>query len=126
MRVWNRACFEHGGPAKREGDTALAALLLAHDHIMNGGLLHAVGCLSEHELSAACRGFSFFGFTAVVAILEEVRIAADTGKDIGELEMSFDKAYAKVIDSDQTLTTAFERHFAGNVSLYAPADLGRD
>jgi hypothetical protein len=73
--------------------------------------------LSEHELSAACRGFSFFGFIAVVAILEEVRIAADTGKDIGELEMSFDKAYAKVIDSDQALTTAFERHFAGNALL---------
>jgi hypothetical protein len=36
--------------------------------------------------------------------------------------MSLDKAYAQVVDSDQTLTTAFERHFEGNPLLYAPVD----
>jgi hypothetical protein len=83
MRVWNRACFEHGGPAKREGDTALAALLLAHGLVMNGGLFHAVGCLREHELSAPCQGFSYFGFAAVIAVLKEAYIAVGTSRESG-------------------------------------------
>jgi|SRR5580658_8291631 hypothetical protein len=123
-RVWNRACSERGGPTPREGDIALASLLLAHGLVMNGGVLHAVGCLGDDQVSAACRGYSYFGFTSVVAVLEQARIAVATGSESGELEVRLDKTYAQVIDSDQVLTTAFERHFAANPSLYAPHDLG--
>jgi hypothetical protein len=40
--VWNRAALDGGGPKPRDGDRALADLLLAHGLIMNGGLGHAL------------------------------------------------------------------------------------
>jgi hypothetical protein len=51
-RVWNRAALDAGGSPPREGDRALAALLLAHGMIMNGGVDHAVEALSAEELAA--------------------------------------------------------------------------
>ena len=45
-QIWNRAALESGGPAAREGDRALAALLLAHGMVMNGGVGHALEVLS--------------------------------------------------------------------------------
>ena len=50
--IWNRACS--GMITEfRPGDRALAGLLGAHGLIMNGGVLHAVECLAENELSEA-------------------------------------------------------------------------
>jgi hypothetical protein len=59
-RVWNRAALEEGGRAPREGDRALAALLLAHGMVMNGGVQHATEALSADEMAAAAAGFRYF------------------------------------------------------------------
>jgi hypothetical protein len=59
-RIWNRACGQD--PLRTlPGDRALADLLFAHGLAMNGGVLHAVECLTESELSDAQAGFSYSG-----------------------------------------------------------------
>jgi hypothetical protein len=64
-RVWNRAALEAGGPSPAKGDRALAALLLAHGLVMNGGVHHALRCMQPAELMAAAEGFSFFSLADV-------------------------------------------------------------
>jgi hypothetical protein len=59
--IWNRATLKSGGSVRCAGDTALAALLLAHGLIMNGGVEHALECMSQSELLAALAGYRYFG-----------------------------------------------------------------
>ena len=48
--IWNWACGE--GPLRSlPGDRALADLLRANGLAMNGGVLHAIGCLTATELA---------------------------------------------------------------------------
>ena len=61
--IWNRAALEQGGPNPKPGDVALAALILAHGLVMNGGVHHAVACLTEDEIDAAVAGFSYLGIS---------------------------------------------------------------
>jgi hypothetical protein len=53
--IWNRACGEDSLRAL-PGDRALADLLNAHGLAMNGGVLHAIECMSAEELSEAEAG----------------------------------------------------------------------
>ena len=41
-QIWNRALADYGLAGPALGDRALAAMLLAHGLVMNGGVLHAV------------------------------------------------------------------------------------
>ena len=63
--IWNRAC---GQDRLRSlpGDRAFADLLLAHGLVVNGGVLHAVECLTAAELSDAESGYQFYGLDGAV------------------------------------------------------------
>lgn len=118
-RVWNRAT-EGGGPEPSDGDRALAAMLLAHGYVMNGGVLHAVECLAADELDAACRGYDRYGFEAIAKLLRDAaRIVHDDPLAETE-EARLDASYAAVIPSDRTLVKAFEADFETRPDTYAP------
>ena len=68
-RVRNRAALESGGECPGPGDRALSSLLLAHGLVMNGGVHHALQCLSPSELHAAIDAYSYFGLDDVATFL---------------------------------------------------------
>lgn len=68
------AAMESGGVSPGAGDRALAALLVVHGLVMNGGVHHALEWVQPTELSAAIEDYAYFGFDDVAAFL---RGAAD-------------------------------------------------
>ena len=112
--IWNRAALESGGSTAREGDRALAALLLAHGMVMNGGVGHAIEVLSRDELAAAAWGYRFFGFKNVASLLEG---AADATEQ--ELDQA-DVNYGELVPSDQTLVDRFEALYHTSPETFAP------
>jgi hypothetical protein len=114
-RVWNRAA-SGGVSSPRDGDSALAALLLAHGLVMNGGVLHAVECLDPTALRSACDGFRYFALAEVATLLE----AAAAAEPSDENEENYNRAYWSVIPDDAVILKRFQRHFAQNRAEYAP------
>ena len=105
-RIWNRAC----GPDPLRtlpGDRALADLLFAHGLAMNGGVLHAVECLTASELSDAQAGFSYFGLDAVASLLACAKTILDNGADLGFHEGELDRRYLEFAD-DHLLSARLE------------------
>ena len=117
--IWNRAC-EGGGAALHRGDHALAALVLAHSLTMNGGLLHAVECLTPSELSDAQSGYLFFGLDSVADLLAEARRKLEADEDLDDLEWLLDRRYEALIPDDSLLVERFEKHFSEHPSDFAP------
>ena len=117
--LWNRAC-EGGGDSPRAGDRALAALLLFHSPAMNGGVLHAVECLSPDQLVAALDGYRHFGFESVAVLIGEAEKAIQLEQDLDTLEAVFDKQYWAQIPDDGVLVKGFERHLRENPQEYSP------
>ena len=105
--IWNRAC-EGGGPNPCNGDRALAAILKAHGLAMNGGVLHAVQCLSASELAEAESGYCFFGFSAVADLLSRARKIWEADRDLESYEVQLDHDYAALIPADSSLCERFE------------------
>ncbi|MDG0832992.1 hypothetical protein [Roseateles saccharophilus] len=103
--IWNRACFGGEG-SERAGDVALNALLKFHGLAMNGGVLHAVECLTQAELINACKGFQYFGFEVLASDIEEANRALAEGDDSHEDD--FDERYGRHVPSDQVLFSAFQ------------------
>ncbi len=145
-RIWNRAC-EGGGRNPQSGDRALAALLRAHGLAMNGGVLHAVECLSSSELSDAESGYRFFGFDSVADLVSRARrlSEADAGSghrslglgwagdlvsrirlffrgsdDLESQESRLDAEYAALIPDDSALVERFEEYWRLHPSDFAP------
>jgi hypothetical protein len=116
--IWNRACYG-GGADPREGDVALAALLLVHGRVMNGGVLHGVEC-SESQLRAAKAGYCYFGFTGVAELLARAEQLVRSDVELGEHERQLDQEYAKHIPSDSTLVKRFEEHYVRNPLAFLP------
>ncbi len=116
-RVWNRACLDRGGPAPLPGDAALAAMVLMHSLIMNGGVLHAVAALDEAELEAGFAGYRLFGVADVIPVLERARGLPT--EDQERFEATLDAEYGRLAD-DGLLLGHFEQHFAAHRELYAP------
>jgi|GEM_PF-1034655 len=112
-RVWNRAALEGGGKEPREGDKALAALLLAHGLVMNGGVEHAIDALDAHELEAAATGFRFFSFENVASFLEE------SSRGVVDEEIA-DETYAQMIACDAVLVNRFEECLKASPESFAP------
>jgi len=117
-RIWNRACDEDA-PHLRPGDIALAALLKAHGLTMNGGLLHAVECLSSRELFDARKGYRFFGLDEVVVLLEHAESIFKAGDDLECHERILDDEYARLVPDDSCLVERFERHLKSNPADFA-------
>ena len=117
-QIWNRACLESGGPTPAAGDVALASLLLAHGLAMNGGVAHALECLSQAETSAAIAGFNYFGLTAASIVFEQ---RPDDSEDAQE---RLDMMYRAAVPSDHVLVHAFRVKLVSTPSAFAPIDHG--
>ena len=117
-QIWNRACLESGGATPGAGDVALASLLLAHGLAMNGGVAHAIECLSKPELAAAIAGFNYFGLT------DASRVFGERPDDSEDSEERLDMMYRAAVPSEQTLTHAFRVKLISTPSAFAPIDHG--
>ena len=125
--MWNRACGDD--PLRSlPGDRALADLLRAHGLAMNGGVLHAVECLTAEELTNAEAGYRFYGFAEVASLLTRARKLFETGDDLERHEQQLDQQYAALIPSDSSLVECFEKRLQARPSDFAPLrpkDTGR-
>jgi hypothetical protein len=117
--IWNRACAG-GGSDPRAGDRALAALLIAHGLTMNGGVLHAVECLTPSEMSDAQSGYRFFGLDAVADLLSRARRVFEADDDLASQESLLDRQYAALVPNDSSVAERFEKHWRENPSDFAP------
>jgi len=117
--IWNRACGED--PLRSlPGDRALTDLLRAHGLIMNGGVLHAVECLTTCELSDAQSGYRFYELDGVASLLSRAATTFETGESLGAYEHQLDREYAEMIPSDSSLVERFENRFKSRPFDYAP------
>lgn len=117
--IWNRAVLRAGGSAPREGDSALAALMLLHGLAMNGGLLDALESMNAPELAAAVAGYRYFGLDGAAGAIERIAARLARGADPEELEHEADEAYRREIPDDETIAAAFSRHRARRPEAYA-------
>ena len=117
--IWNRACGEAQLRAL-PGDRALADLLHAHGLAMNGGVLHAIECLTAEELSDAEAGYRFFGLDGIASLLSRARRIFEAGNELGNHERQLDGAYAHMVPSDSSLVDRFEKRLKSNPSDFAP------
>jgi len=115
-QIWNRACLESGGTTPAAGDTALAALLLAHGLAMNGGVSHAMESLTRDEVVAAIAGFEFFGLAEAADVFRQ----APGGSE--EADEGLDAMYTAAIPSDEALAHAFRLKLVSNPEAFAPTD----
>jgi hypothetical protein len=118
-KIWNRAC-EGGGDSPRAGDIALASMLLFHGPAMNGGVLHAVECLSSEQLTAAKAGYTYFGFDAIADLITSAERAINEGQDLEAREAILDQQYWAVIPDDGALSKSFEWHRSQHPFEYSP------
>jgi hypothetical protein len=118
-KIWNRACGEE--PMRSlPGDRALADLLRAHGLVMNGGVLHAVECLTAGELRDCQQGYRFYGLDGVASLLSRARSAFEGGGDLAEDEQRLNALYTAMIPSDSSVVERFEKHLKSSPSDYAP------
>jgi len=110
-RVWNRAALESGGENPREGDRALAALLLAHGLVMNGGVHHALEVLSENEIHAAISGFGFFSLAPVGRLLQVAQTLD---------EETANRQYWAFVPDDDAIDRQFRVIFRSSPDAFAP------
>ena len=113
-QIWNRACLESGGASPAVGDQALASLLVAHGLAMNGGVAHALDCLSEEEVSAAIAGFNYFGLSAASNVFQQVP------DDSEETEERLNRMYLEAVPSDDTIAHAFRIKLLTSPEAFAP------
>jgi hypothetical protein len=118
-KIWNRAC---GGAPLRAlpGDRALADLLHAHGLAMNGGVLHAVECMTAEEVSHAEAGYRFFGLDGIASLLSRSRRIFGAGGNLESHEQELDSEYAHMIPSDSSLVDRFEERLKSSPSDFAP------
>jgi hypothetical protein len=119
-QVWNRAAMEAGGNSPGPGDRALASLLLLHGLAMNGGIHHAMECLSPEELSAAIDGFTYFGFDKMAEWLTNAPDDPLLREWTDETEAPAVFRYAEYIPDDACLATHFEAVYSDRPSDFAP------
>lgn len=117
--IWNRACGTVG-PEAGVGDRALSALLRAHGLTMNGGVLHAVECLSPSEIEEAASGYRFFALDAAARLLVGARRIFEAGHDLAEHEGLLDRDYQRLIPDDGWLYARFEQHRLSHPQDFAP------
>ncbi|HPF39016.1 MAG TPA: hypothetical protein P5081_17065 [Phycisphaerae bacterium] len=117
--IWNRAC---GDDKLRDlpGDRALADLLIAHGLAMNGGVLHAVECMTAEQLSDADSGYRYFGLDGIASLLTRAQRILELGEDLEAREDQLDAEYVELIPTDTELGQRFEARFKTHRSDFAP------
>ena len=118
--IWNRASVESGGASPAPGDQALASLLRAHNLAMNGGVAHALECLSPSETTAAIAGFNYFGLADAARVFEQAPDESEAAEE------RLDRMYWSVIPSDDTLAHAFRIKLISTPEAFAPVDTGQN
>ena len=116
-QIWNRACLEAGGSEPAAGDVALASLLLAHGLAMNGGVVHAMGCLSPTQLDAAIAGFNYFGLAAAAHVFMQ------SPDDSEATEERLNQMYWQAVPNDATLVQSFRIKLIACPGAFAPTGL---
>ncbi|NLE96811.1 MAG: DUF4375 domain-containing protein [Propionibacterium sp.] len=117
--IWNRAAEGTGG---EEGDDALAALLVLHGMVMNGGLVNAIEVAEEEELHAAVEGYRFFGLDDAADLIVETQSALDNDADPEILETMKDGEFYDLVPDDETVYDAFAAKLRDEPSAFAAAD----
>jgi hypothetical protein len=74
---------------------------------MNGGVLHAVECLSALELAEAESSYRFFSLGAVSDLLFRARKILEADQEIESYERLLDQEYATLIPDDSALYQQF-------------------
>jgi hypothetical protein len=87
---------------------------------MNGGVLHAVECLSASELADAESGYRYYGLGEVASWMSRARTVFEAGVDLETYEHQLDRKYAALIPSDSSLVERFEERLKSHPSEYAP------
>lgn len=116
-QIWNRACLESGGSSPAAGDRALASLLRAHGFAMNGGVIHALECLSHSEIAAAIAGFNFFGLIDAANVFEQPL------DDSRETEERLNLMYLAAVPNDDALVYAFRTKLVSSPGAFAPTEV---
>jgi hypothetical protein len=117
--IWNRACGEDPLRAL-PGDRALADLLYAHGLAMNGGVLHAVECMTVEEQSDAEAGYQYYGLAEIASLLSRARVIFEAGDDLEGHEQQLDGNYTRTVPSDSSLVERFEKGLKTSPSDFAP------
>jgi hypothetical protein len=123
--IWNRAC-DVNVTASSPGDRALAALIVLHGLVMNGGVLHAVECHGTQELADAMAGYRFFEFDDVAILLTDAKSLTEAHDiynlpdDFDSAYDDFDKRYVTLIRDDDALFARFAAYLLRNPSDFAP------
>ena len=105
--IWNRACGEDPLRAL-PGDRALVDLLYAHGLAMNGGVLHAVECMTVEEQFDAEAGYRYYGLDSIASLLTRARGIFEAANELGDYEQQLDLEYVQLIPSDSSLVERFE------------------
>jgi hypothetical protein len=85
---------------------------------MNGGVVHAMECLSQSEITAAIAGFNYFGLTEASHAFEQLPDDSD------ETEERLNRMYWAAVPGDETLLNAFRIKLISNPEAFAPTDSG--
>ena len=106
--------MESGGPNPREGDRAIADLLIFDGLAANGGLGHACSVLDQDELRAAIQGFRFFGIDDIAAFLERVSGLPE------EQQEEFNYKYYEIVNIGDPVFEKFEAYYEMNAHAFDP------
>jgi hypothetical protein len=122
--IWNRACTLDVADLM-VGDRALAALILFHGLIMNGGVLHALECMESEsqKFEAAMSGYRVFGFDHVadfLTVARSIAVVTLTDDDFDSLEAKLYGRYRDQIPDDSTLAERFEAYHSDHPEQFAP------
>lgn len=85
---------------------------------MNGGVVHALECMSQHEVAAAVAGFNYFGLAEAARVFQQLPDGTD------ETEKRLNELYWAVVPSDETLAHAFRVKLLALPAAFAPTDSG--
>jgi len=121
-QIWNRAATEAGGELPGPGDRALAALLLAHGLVMNGGVHHALECMEPTELVAAIDGYSFFGLHDVADWVGSSTTDPVLASWTDETEAAANQRYEVMVPGDDRLVDLFEAVLCQRPEAFAPIE----
>lgn len=111
--IWNRACGDDPLRAL-PGDRALVDMLCAHGLAMNGGILHAVECMTVDEQFDSEAGYRYYGLDSVASLMSRARGIFEAADDLGSHEQQLDGEYGKLVPSDSSLVERFERRLKSN------------
>jgi hypothetical protein len=115
-------------------------MLAVHSLAMNGGILHAIECLSPSELSDAESGYRFFALDSAADLLSRARRLSDaeaksgwvagfrsrvrrlfrTEDDLDAQESQLEAEYAILVTDDSILMERFQEYWRSHPSDFAP------